>query len=151
MEDIQEITNNLSRALIHANGRVSEKIADNVVSAMGSWRFILVQTVVVISWVTLNFIALFRHWDPYPFILLNLIFSTQAAYSSPLILMAANGQRRRDRKRDDLEGKRDNIEAEQVKDLLEIHHAQLYILKELDDLQKLQMSVLNEIREKTNT
>ena len=64
---------------------------------MGSWTFIIIQTVIVAAWITLNVIAWLRAWDPYPFILLNLLFSTQAAYAAPLILMSQNRQNERDR------------------------------------------------------
>ncbi len=60
------------------------RIADRVTSFLGSWRFIVLQTVVVLIWIVGNVILLF-HYDPYPFILLNLAFSTQAAYAAPLI------------------------------------------------------------------
>jgi uncharacterized membrane protein len=62
----------------------------------GTPRYIVGQTIVVIAWITLNSVALFREWDPYPFILLNLAFSTQAAYAAPLILLAQTRQAERD-------------------------------------------------------
>jgi len=74
-----------------------QRLADNVANSMGSWRFIIYQTAVVVVWMILNFIAFFSHWDPYPFILLNLLFSTQAAYAAPIIMMAQNRQNDRDR------------------------------------------------------
>ena len=73
------------------------RIADILAKGMGSWRFIIWQTVVVVIWMVLNVIAFISHWDPYPFILLNLIFSTQAAYAAPIIMMAQNRQNERDR------------------------------------------------------
>jgi uncharacterized membrane protein len=72
------------------------RIADAVTSFMGSWRFIIVQTVIVVVWIAGNVVLLF-HFDPFPFILLNLAFSTQAAYAAPLILLAGNRQSLRDR------------------------------------------------------
>lgn len=74
-----------------------EKLADCVANGMGSWRFIIWQTVIVITWMALNIIAFVTHWDVYPFILLNLIFSTQAAYAAPIIMMSQNRQSQRDR------------------------------------------------------
>jgi uncharacterized membrane protein len=74
-----------------------DRIADSVANNMGSWRFIIIQTVIVLLWMIFNIIAFVNHWDPYPFILLNLIFSTQAAYSAPIIMMAQNRQNDRDR------------------------------------------------------
>lgn len=74
-------------------GRNAEKLA----RFFGTPRYILGQTVAVIAWITLNSIALISHWDPYPFILLNLAFSTQAAYAAPLILLAQTRQADRDK------------------------------------------------------
>ena len=73
------------------------RLADKVASNMGSWRFIIIQTIIVIIWMLLNLVAYISHWDPYPFILLNLLFSTQAAYAAPIIMMAQNRQNERDR------------------------------------------------------
>ena len=64
---------------------------------LGTGRFIVGQTVLVVAWIILNTLGLIHHWDPYPFILLNLAFSTQAAYAAPLILLAQNRQDDRDR------------------------------------------------------
>jgi uncharacterized membrane protein len=69
-----------------------ERIADQVTGVFGSWRFIVVQTVIVAAWIALNLLAVAYRWDPYPFILLNLVFSTQAAYAAPLILLSQNRQ-----------------------------------------------------------
>ena len=74
-----------------------DRIADSVANGMGSWKFIIWQTIIVFVWMILNIIAFITHWDPYPFILLNLIFSTQAAYAAPIIMMAQNRQNERDR------------------------------------------------------
>jgi uncharacterized membrane protein len=76
-----------------AFGRMSEAIA----RFLGTGRFLFGQTVMVIGWIVLNVLAGIHHWDPYPFILLNLAFSTQAAYAAPLILLAQNRQDDRDR------------------------------------------------------
>jgi uncharacterized membrane protein len=76
-----------------AFGRFSEAIA----RFLGTGRFLVGQTVLVIVWIALNTVGIVNHWDPYPFILLNLAFSTQAAYAAPLILLAQNRQDDRDR------------------------------------------------------
>jgi uncharacterized membrane protein len=75
----------------------AQRLADQVANGMGSWRFIIIQTALVILWMAFNFVAFIYHWDPYPFILLNLLFSTQAAYAAPIIMMAQNRQSERDR------------------------------------------------------
>ena len=74
-----------------------QRVADAVANGMGSWSFIIIQTVFVIIWMALNVLGFINHWDVYPFILLNLIFSTQAAYAAPIIMMAQNRQSDRDR------------------------------------------------------
>lgn len=74
-----------------------QRLADQVATGMGSWRFIIIQTIIVAIWMILNFIGIKARWDPYPFILLNLLFSTQAAYAAPIIMMAQNRQNERDR------------------------------------------------------
>lgn len=76
---------------------VGDKLADSIAEGMGSWKFIIWQTIIVILWMALNVVGFIRHWDAYPFILLNLIFSTQAAYAAPIIMMSQNRQADRDR------------------------------------------------------
>jgi uncharacterized membrane protein len=76
---------------------MSDLLADRVASFMGSWKFIIIQTALVIVWMTLNLIGYMYHWDEYPFILLNLVFSTQAAYAAPIIMQSQNRQSERDR------------------------------------------------------
>jgi uncharacterized membrane protein len=78
---------------VEAVGRFSESIA----RFLGTGRYLAIQTIVVIVWIALNLVAVKWQWDPYPFILLNLAFSTQAAYAAPLILLAQNRQENRDR------------------------------------------------------
>ena len=73
------------------------RLADSVAKGMGSWRFIIFQTILVVLWMGLNVVGFFYHWDVYPFILLNLLFSTQAAYAAPIIMMSQNRQSERDR------------------------------------------------------
>lgn len=78
---------------VEAAGRFGESFA----RFLGTGRYLAIQTVFVIVWIVLNLSALTLQWDPYPFILLNLAFSTQAAYAAPLILLAQNRQENRDR------------------------------------------------------
>jgi uncharacterized membrane protein len=74
-----------------------EKIADWVAATMGSWNFIIIQSALLIVWIVLNVTAYIQHWDPYPFILLNLALSFQAAYAAPFIMMSQNRQSTIDR------------------------------------------------------
>jgi uncharacterized membrane protein len=78
---------------VEAVGRVSESLA----RFLGTGRYLAIQTIFVVIWILLNLFAIGYEWDPYPFILLNLAFSTQAAYAAPLILLAQNRQENRDR------------------------------------------------------
>jgi len=80
----------------HDDAPIGARIADRVTEFLGSWKFIVIQTVIVAIWIAGNVILLFD-FDPFPFILLNLAFSTQAAYAAPLILLAGNRQSLRDR------------------------------------------------------
>src|SRR6202000_2831916 len=95
-----------------------QRLADSVATGMGSWRFIIIQTIIVALWMAMNVVAFMQHWDPYPYILLNLLFSTQAAYAAPIIMMAQNRQSERDRAQADADY-RTNCEAkEEIEQLL---------------------------------
>jgi len=76
---------------------LGQRVADGVASGMGSWRFIIIQSCILAAWVILNSVALITHWDGYPYILLNLALSFQAAYSAPIIMMSQNRQAAKDR------------------------------------------------------
>ena len=76
---------------------LGQKVADTVASVLGSWTFIIVQSAVLFAWISANWLGL-RSWDPYPFILLNLALSFQAAYAAPVIMMSQNRQQDIDRK-----------------------------------------------------
>ena len=75
-----------------------QRIVDAVAAGMGSWTFIIIQSGLLLIWIVLNVTAYIQHWDPYPFILLNLALSFQAAYAAPFIMMAQNRQQDIDRK-----------------------------------------------------
>ena len=75
-----------------------ERLADNVANVIGSWPFIIGQSIFMVLWIVFNLYAVFGlHWDPYPFIFLNLVLSFQATYAGPILLLAANRQAQRDR------------------------------------------------------
>ncbi len=76
---------------------LGQKVADIVASTMGSWRFIIIQSAFLLVWIVLNVTAYVQKWDPYPFILLNLALSFQAAYAAPFIMMSQNRQQDIDR------------------------------------------------------
>ena len=74
-----------------------QMIADRLATVMGSWAFIIIQSIILAFWIALNIVAYINHWDPYPFILLNLALSFQAAYAAPIIMMSQNRQAAKDR------------------------------------------------------
>lgn len=80
-----------------------EAFADRFAAIVGSWTFILTQAAFLCAWIILNVLAYARHWDPYPFILLNLVLSFQAAFASPIIMMSQNRQGRLATQRNELE------------------------------------------------
>jgi len=73
---------------------LGQRVADRFVAIVGSWTFIIVQSILLLIWVALNVSAWVYRWDPYPFILLNLVLSFQAAYATPIIMMSQNRQER---------------------------------------------------------
>ena len=109
------------RRSLHIPQNLGQELADGVANGMGSWNFIIIQSAIVAGWIALNLVGFFSHWDPYPFILLNLLFSTQAAYAAPIIMMSQNRQAQKDHIRDD-------HEAEEVDLLYQINQSQLEIL-----------------------
>jgi len=125
---------------------LGESVADVVAATMGSWRFIIIQTIILFVWVSLNVIALMKHWDPYPFILLNLMLSFQAAYSAPIIMMSQNRQSDIDRK----EVKHDyeiNLKAELEIELLQdkLNTLQQQSIPELANVLQAQQQQLSRI------
>lgn len=111
---------------------VSDSLADRVVAFIGSWKFLVIQTAIVIIWIAGNVYLVFN-FDPYPFILLNLAFSTQAAYAAPLILLAGNRQAVRDRMTLEHAADQTDVEKQQNDDLLQGNQD---VLKRLDDLEQ---------------
>ena len=122
--------------------KTGDRLADTVASEMGSWRFIILQTIFVIIWMALNITGYIFHWDAYPFILLNLIFSTQAAYAAPIIMMSQNRQSQRDRVQA-LEDYQTNIEAKKEIEALQLQLTNL----ELTKLDKI-ITMLEEMKNK---
>ena len=85
--------------LVHHDDRTfGERVADKVAEGIGSWNFLIIQSGLIAIWVCVNLLGLFvAHWDPYPFILLNLMLSVQAAYAAPLLMLAGVRQAQKDR------------------------------------------------------
>jgi uncharacterized membrane protein len=108
------------------------RIADRVTGYLGSWRFIIIQSAIVGIWLVGNLYLLTKPFDPYPFILLNLAFSTQAAYAAPLILLAGNRAALRDRFTLEHAAAEADIEEEQNRQLL---NGNVEILKRVEGLE----------------
>ena len=83
--------------IIEERASLGHRAADWVAATVGSWRFIIGQSMLLTAWVIVNVIGYIRHWDPYPFILMNLLLSLQAAYTAPIIMMSQNREAERDR------------------------------------------------------
>ena len=112
-----------------------QRIADAITKAMGSWTFIITQTVIIVVWIGFNLTAYFYHWDPYPFILLNLLFSTQAAYAAPIIMMAQNRQAERDRTQAKYDLATDRAAKREIEELQK--HLSRIELEKLDKIMEL--------------
>jgi uncharacterized membrane protein len=126
---------------------LGQRIADTVASTMGSWPFIIVQSIALAGWIALNVSELlWRAWDPYPFILLNLMLSFQAAYAAPFIMMSQNRQASKDRLQADLDlqtdlkaetlieelhGNVETLRLEQWQELLRIQQNQIDLLQRM--------------------
>jgi uncharacterized membrane protein len=123
-----------------------ERVADRFAAVMGSWRFIIIQSAILAVWVCLNLAGWVRQWDPYPFILLNLMLSFQAAYAAPIIMMSQNRQAIKDRlsaehdyevnlkaelEIEDLHAKLDGLRQAQWEELLSIQRRQIELLEQL--------------------
>jgi len=102
---------------LYGEPRFGARIADRATTFIGSWTFLAVQSLVVIVWIGGNLVLLFN-FDPFPFILLNLAFSTQAAYAAPLILLATNRQAVRDRMTLEHAADQTDVEERQNEELL---------------------------------
>ena len=120
--------------LDEAQASTGDRAADWVAKIVGSWSFILGQLVLLIIWIILNITAWVQHWDPYPFILMNLFLSMQAAFTAPIIMMSQNRQANRDR----LEAHNDfliNKQAEEeIRAILQHLEAQNEALTEIHQL-----------------
>jgi uncharacterized membrane protein len=111
-----------------------QQFADWIAATMGSWRFIIIQSVILFFWILLNVTAFFYRWDPYPFILLNLALSFQAAYAAPIIMMSQNRQSDIDRKKAEIDYNV-NIKAELEIELLH---------QKIDELREKQLEALTQ-------
>ncbi|MGC4077571.1 MAG: DUF1003 domain-containing protein [Rubrivivax sp.] len=107
---------------------LGERLSDSIASIVGSWTFIIIQSTVLLLWIVLNVVGWTQHWDPYPFILLNLMLSFQAAFTAPILMMAQNRQAVIDRQKAQLDYDV-NLRAELD---IEALHQKLDLLREKD-------------------
>jgi uncharacterized membrane protein len=126
-----------------------ERASDAIARQVGSWRFIIVQSILLVTWLVINSVGWIMEWDPYPFILLNLMLSFQAAFTAPVIMMSQNRQEARDRleseqdyaidRRAELEvtaihARLDELAGRQWEALVALQHEQLEVLKRIEAL-----------------
>lgn len=123
------------RRLPPPGGPAGERVADWVAATVGSWRFILLQTGLLVLWIVLNVTGYVLEWDPYPFILLNLVLSFQAAYTAPIIMMSQNRQSQVDREHAEFDY-RVNVKAELE---IEALHAKIDTMREQEIMKMLQI------------
>lgn len=125
--------------LFHDEATLGERVADKVAGSIGSWWFLIIQSFVIAAWIGLNTFEFFTHkWDVYPFILLNLAFTLQAAYTGPVLLLSGNRQAQKDRLR--LEHTAEVAEAEE--------QATLEILNEIARNTEATLRVLEHLRKR---
>lgn len=111
--EIRDINQEIEKRLT-----AGQRAADAVANGMGSWRFIIIQSCLLAMWIVLNVAAFIAHWDPYPFILLNLVMSFQAAYAAPIIVMSQNRQAQKDRLAAEHDYQINSTAAEEIKAIL---------------------------------
>jgi len=141
--DVHPPMSTLSRVEMSEPLTTGERIADNAARVVGSWRFIIIQTILVAIWIAFNVWELgLGHFDVYPFVLLNLMFSVQAAYTGPILLLASNRQATKDRAmalRDDQE----------LGVIFRLQHEQMEILSLVKDAQAKHTEILEMLRHAT--
>lgn len=119
---------------------LGERVADRVAAVMGSWTFIIAQSILLAIWVSLNIVSVVQHWDPYPFILLNLMLSFQAAYAAPVVMMSQNRQSsidRQDAKHDYEVNLKSELEIELIQDKISLlQESEIAALKNMLTLQQ---------------
>jgi uncharacterized membrane protein len=121
----------------HDQATVGERVADRMSAGIGSWTFLIAQSVLIVIWITLNIVGLIKHWDPYPFFLLNFGFTLQAAFTGPVLLLAGKRQSEKDR----LMLEHAAAEAE------ESEHRTIDILQETEENTEITLRILERVRQ----
>jgi uncharacterized membrane protein len=122
--------------VLHDEATFGERVADKMSAGIGSWAFLIAQSVLIAIWITLNIIGLVQHWDPYPFFLLNFGFTLQAAFTGPVLLLAGKRQSEKDR----LLLEHAAAEAESSE------HRTIEILKETEQNTEVTLQILESVR-----
>ena len=101
----------------HHKLSIGQRAADNVTNLIGNWKFILAQLFLLVVWVIMNLVGWFYHWDPRPFILLNLLLSIQAAFAAPIIMMSQNRTAERDRHKAEMDLATDRKSEREIEEM----------------------------------
>ena len=128
--------------LFHDEATLGERVADRTAAGIGSWWFLIIQSILIAIWVTLNSIEFFTHkWDLYPFILLNLMFTIQAAFTGPVLLLSGNRQAQKDR-----------LRLEHTAEVAEMaEKATLQILEEIERNTEATLKVLEHLKKRRDS
>lgn len=117
---------------------LGQRVADRVADTIGSWRFIIIQSILIVLWIIINTIAWIEHWDPYPFILMNVMLSFQAAYAGPVIMMSQNRQSTKDRLAAEIDHQVNTKAELEINNLMRhIHELELSMEEKHAELKKL--------------
>ncbi|MEK7374685.1 MAG: DUF1003 domain-containing protein, partial [Thermodesulfobacteriota bacterium] len=149
IEDQELLSRNLNETF-EAQASFSDQLADRMAAFGGSWRFILLFAGVIVVWIIVNTVALLsKSFDPYPYILLNLVLSCVAALQAPVIMMSQNRQESKDRLRSEHDY-RVNLKAElEIRNLHEkVDHLLIHQWRRMVEIQQMQLDLLTEVRQK---
>jgi uncharacterized membrane protein len=120
--------------ILEEQSSFGERASDWIATIVGSWQFIIAQSILLMVWVILNITAWVNHWDPYPFILMNLFLSMEAAFTAPIIMMSQNRQASRDRLEAHYDFLVNQKAEEEIRTILEQLNAQNEALLEIHGL-----------------
>jgi uncharacterized membrane protein len=128
--------------LFHDEATLGERVADHAAAGIGSWWFLIIQSFLIAIWVFVNSVEFFTHkWDLYPFILLNLMFTIQAAFTGPVLLLSGNRQAQKDR-----------LRLEHTAEVAEVaEKATVEILKEIERNTKATLQVLEHLKKRRDS
>lgn len=130
---------------------LGQHLADSITETLGSWKFIIAQSAFLCIWLIINSLGWLFNWDPYPFILLNLILSFQAAFTAPIIMMSQNRQAARDRIASELDFEINRVAAKEVDEIQsKLDQLMMEQMVTLIETMKEYSVVLEELHERTD-